>query len=47
MSYHNQERVFGRLYIESGEASVKNNQDFENQLAENGVDIVETGSLRT
>ena len=41
-SYHNQERVFGRLYIESGEASVKNNQDFENQLAENGVDIVET-----
>ena len=38
-SYHNQERVFGRLYIES-EASVENNQDFENQLGENGVDIV-------
>ncbi len=41
-SYHNQERVFGRLYIDSGDASVENNQDFLNQLAENGVDVVET-----
>ena len=41
-NYHNQERVFGRLFIESGEASVENNNEFENQLAQNGVEIAET-----
>ena len=40
--YQNQPRVFGRLWIESGEASVQNEGDFEDNLAEYGVEVVES-----
>jgi len=40
--YQNQPRVFGRLWIESGEASVQNEAEFEENLAGYGVDIVES-----
>ena len=40
--YQNQPRVFGRLWIESGEASARNEADFEENLAGYGVDITES-----
>ena len=40
--YQNQPRVFGRLWIESGEASVENEAGFEDNLAGYGVDITES-----
>ncbi len=40
--YQNQPRVFGRLWIESGEASVQNEAEFEENLAGYGVDIAES-----
>jgi hypothetical protein len=40
--YQSQPRVFGRLWIESGEASAQNEADFEDNLAGYGVDVVES-----
>ncbi|MCH2443416.1 MAG: hypothetical protein MK191_06755, partial [Acidimicrobiales bacterium] len=38
-SFHDQERVFGRIWIEASEASVKSNTQFEENLAEYGVEV--------
>ena len=40
--YHSQPRVFGRLWIENGEASVTNEADFEENLNGYGVDVAES-----
>jgi len=41
-SMHSQERVFGRIWIESSAASATNNERFEEFLAEGGVEIAES-----
>ncbi len=40
--YQNSPRVFGRLWIESGEASVENETEFQELLAGYGVDVIES-----
>jgi hypothetical protein len=40
-SMHDQERVFGYLYIETSEASAESAQDYKDTLAERGVELVE------
>ncbi len=40
--YQNSPRVFGRLWIESGEASVENETEFQELLAGYGVDVAES-----
>ena len=40
--YQNSPRVFGRLWIESGEAAVENEAEFQELLAGYGVDVAES-----
>jgi hypothetical protein len=40
-AYHDQERKFGYLYIETTEESAKSAQDYKDQLAERGVELAE------
>ncbi len=43
--YQDQPRVFGRLWIDNGEASITNEADFEEQLAGYGVEVTESVSF--
>jgi len=43
-SMHDQQRVFGRIWIESSAASAESNERFEAELAEVGVEIAESQS---
>jgi hypothetical protein len=43
-SMHDQQRIFGRIWIEASAASVESNERFEEVLAEAGVEIAESQS---